>query len=253
VLLFLDILGTRSVWSREGVAGAANVFDRFRALIRSEARKNPSSILSGAIESDSAALVCVNASEAIALGTALYRAAFFQPSLTATRGYRMWLRGVIAPVGDVADVAELRTSRRLAKDLPRVTVETYSNELLDAISAEKAGFKGMRLLIQDDLVVDTVRAAHQLKIGARSATLHPFRNLDHSSYPTRLAGHLDVLWMASEDEDEWRTRRNRMSSRIRFSARDTEEVLQAAATQVVFDECDAIMTSLRTRATKTRS
>ena len=252
VLLFLDVLGTKSVWSRDGVAGATSVFDRLRVLVRNQARNNPAVILSGAIESDSAALVCATAADAVKVAIDIYCAAFFEPSLVATRAHRTWLRGVIGPVGAVADVADLRTSKRLARDLPRLTVATYADELLDAISAERAGFKGMRLLIREELVTEAVRKAHQIRLPPRRSVLHPFRHLDHSAYPERLEDHFDVLWMAAGDEDEWRRRRNRMSSRIRLSARDTDEVLQAAATQVVFDECDAIITSLRSRALRSK-
>jgi hypothetical protein len=243
-LLFLDILGTRSVWGREGVSGATALFARFQRLIREEAQPSGHAILSGAIESDSAAILCRDAASAISLGAAIYRGAFFKPSASATREHRMWLRGVVTPAGEALDVADLRTSQPLSEDL-RLSVETYTDELLDAISAEKAGFKGMRLLVPSQFITSRVRTAHKIPLDGRNFI--PFRHLDHSWYPPRLEEFHDVLWMASGDGEEWRRRRNRMSSRIRASARDAEEVLQAAATQVVFDECDAIMESVRTR------
>src|SRR5690242_9936688 len=98
-LLFLDILGTKSVWNQGGVEGATELFARFQRLVHDAARPWQDDIISGAIESDSAAFLCVDAASAVSLGTAIYCGAFFDPSIDATKEHRIWLRGVVGPAG----------------------------------------------------------------------------------------------------------------------------------------------------------
>ena len=145
------------------------------------------------------------------------------------------------PLEGAADIQWLRTARPLTSELSQIAVHEYSGDLLDAISMEKSGFRGMRLLIDPSLVNIGLRKAFRRKVG--SNWLHVFKHLENSAYGPRLEKHQDVLWMATGNEEEWRQRRARMSTRMRFSARVPDEVLQAAATQVVFDECDAIYRS----------
>jgi hypothetical protein len=242
VLLLVDILGTKSVWAQEGRDGATALFDQFADLIRREAESDSTGILSGAIEGDCAALIFDSAVNAVRFGTGLYCRTFFGPRSAAATANRIWLRGVIVRIEGAADVQWLRTQEPLSVQLPQLRRETYSGELLDALSMEKAGFKGMRLLIDPGLITTELRRKHRLLFGTRR--FFPFKHLANSAYGPRLDDHLDVLWMSTADDDLWRKRRARMSARMRYSAKVVEEVLQAAATQVVFDECGAIIDSL---------
>jgi hypothetical protein len=122
-----------------------------------------------------------------------------------------------------------------------LSVHRYSGPFLDAISVERSGFKGMRILIEDVLVNDALREAVRIPVAGRR--LIPLRRLDHSEY--RANGFQDWLWMLPDDEDVWARRRRQMATRLRWAVRDSEEFLQAAATQVVFNECEAIRASLR--------
>lgn len=81
----------------------------------------------------------------------------------------------------------------------------------------------------------------------------PFKKLANSAYPGRIAsGYSDYLWMARQEEDDWRRLKLFMSKRLRWCAQDAEEFLQAAATQVVFNETVAIFRSLEARGRRTR-
>lgn len=76
----------------------------------------------------------------------------------------------------------------------------------------------------------------------------PFKKLANSAYPGRIAsGYSDYLWMARQEEDDWRRLKLFMSKRLRWRAQDAEEFLQAAATQVLFNETVAIFRSLEAR------
>jgi hypothetical protein len=123
-----------------------------------------------------------------------------------------------------------------------IAVHRYSAPLLEAISVERSGFKGMRILIADALVNDPLREAMRIPVGPRH--LIPLRRLDHSRY--RVEGFQDWLWMLPRDENEWTRAKRQMAARLRWAAADADEFLQAAATQVVFHESEAIWGSLRT-------
>lgn len=105
----------------------------------------------------------------------------------------------------------------------------------------------MRLLIREEIINDRVRAAFRIQYGKNSFI--PFRRLRHSNYPKTIEGNLiDFLWMAEGDDREWSNIMIHMTSRLRYSARDPEEFIHAAATQVVFHECAAIRQSVKVRA-----
>ena len=128
-----------------------------------------------------------------------------------------------------------------------MTAFRYSESALLAVSVEKAGFRGMRLLVDNDLVTKAVQEA--TKISFDSHTLIPFRQLNYSYYPSRLDGrYTDFLWMAGDSKDEWHQLNLHMTSRLRYAAKDSEELAQAAATQIVFHECAAIRQSVIGRA-----
>ncbi len=117
---------------------------------------------------------------------------------------------------------------------------------------EKSGFKGMRLLVNLELVTTHVQNEMRLAFGKR--TLIPFRRLNYSYYPERVSeGYTDFLWMACQSEEEWQDRTLRMTSRLRYAARDEEELAQAAATQIVFHECAAIRQSVISRSDRARA
>jgi len=72
----------------------------------------------------------------------------------------------------------------------------------------------------------------------------PFRRMNYTPYPgATQRGFQDFLWMA-ETQQEWGQYALRMKQRMLWCASDAEEFTQAAATQIVFHECDAILQSV---------
>jgi len=237
-LLFVDMLGVRARWHQDGRAGAETAFRQFERLVTDAIRHSTGEVpISASLESDAAALVCNSQHDAVCIGKALYLDAF--RVFDRKKHGRPWLRGAILPF---SDDFELRSQRPAG--VGGLMVIDYQPGLLEAIAVEKAGYKGMRLLISEELVNDGLRSAHCETL-SNGQKLHVFRQMTHSNYPGRLAdGWQDVLWMATPDASEWQDRQRRMARRLRYAAKDSEESLQAAATQVLFHECDAIFGTL---------
>jgi hypothetical protein len=237
-LLYLDLLGTKKKWEQGGRRAVEAAFATFEALVQSGlAHVSPAELLQGGIEADSAAIVCADGVQALRLSQAILTKAFNEDAEDATT--RLWIRGAIVPVGNPGP---LRATEPMDPPFANIAVHRYSAPLLEAISVERSGFKGMRILIADALVNDPLREAMRIPVGPRH--LIPLRRLDHSRY--RVEGFQDWLWMLPRDENEWTRAKRQMAARLRWAAADADEFLQAAATQVVFHESEAIWGSLRT-------
>lgn len=238
-ILFVDMLGSRRRWQTGGVPAATEAFGKFAKLVISVAREHaPGHVKGGGIETDSAMLIFDDVSAAVRVGRALYLRAF-GGALHVTAP-RLWLRGCITP-GD--DQASVRHEARIREPLNCLSINTYSHVALEAISVEKSGYRGMRLLVQKDLITREVSSDLRLSFGTHS--MLTFTTLQYSGYPSgRTEGFSDFLWMATKDEDEWFHLNLQMMSRLRYSAPDPEELAQAAATQVVFHEVAAIRQSV---------
>jgi hypothetical protein len=109
----------------------------------------------------------------------------------------------------------------------------------------------MRIVVEEKLLTPampiTSRAGRQPLPG-------PFKSLTNSVYPRRIAHvYEDFLWMARSEEAEWRKLKRSMSDRLRWSAQDSEEFVQAASTQVVFNETVAIFRSLESPRKRRRA
>lgn len=243
VILFVDLLGARNKWKTGGVPAATRAFNEFADLVLNALRPEaPGSIRRGGIETDSAMIAFDTPLAALRTARRLFCDAFRKGKNADAS--RLWLRGSLVAADDNAS---LRREAQLAAPFDRVSMFTYSTESLDAISIEKGGFKGMRFLIRPEVIDRAAKEALRLPLG--DFALYPFRRLSHSSYPDNPGGEIqDFLWMACGDEAEWQRIARRMSSRLRYSARDPEEFIQAAATQVVFHECGAIRQSLAVRS-----
>jgi hypothetical protein len=245
VVLFVDMLGARKRWETGGVEASRNAFAHFSRMVNAAARDQPAgSVLRGGIETDSAMLVCETSLAALSIARTLYRWAFRTP--TGPTSLRTWLRGSLVP-HDVRDFIRRQTALRAP--LENVLAHTYSDAAFQAISVEKAGFKGMRLLVHKDVIDANTQSELRITLGER--TLIPFRRLRHSGYPKLVDGELqDFLWMADQNEEVWNELSLGMTTRLRHASHDTEEFAQAAATQVVFHECAAIRQTLALRATQ---
>lgn len=233
VLLFLDLLGARKAWQRGGPSAAKDAFDRFYRFVVAGARADAANIVSGAIESDSACLVCADLETALRVGGLIYRIAFrARPSRRFP--FQPWIRGAIVET----DGSGLRLERGLSGVFDKVRLFSYSAALANAIWLEKSGFKGMRLLVQSDLIAPSTRRAFRFKRGERRFPL--LRRLRSSGYPADVQME-DFLWMLDGTEADWDVTCRVMGVRLRWAASDVEEFAQAAATQLAIHECSAIV------------
>jgi hypothetical protein len=243
VILFVDLLGARSRWQRGGIDTALNAFDHFTRFMIAAAKPDLRAVVDGAIETDAAAFVCSDLNVALSIAQRAFMRAFETPK--GDQSERLWIRGAIVPAGEGA----LRTERSAYGDAGNVKIFTYSREFFDAVSVEKSGFRGMRLLVRGSLLTAQARKTITIPIGDRS--LVPIKRLRHSTYPPGTVGDLqDFLWMASSQPADWERVQRIMSSRFRDSTEDHEEFAQAAATQVLFHEASAIFQSVHFKANR---
>lgn len=215
-------------------------FQRFRQMIEeSIAQQKGKHLLHGEIESDAAALLFDSARSSIKAGREIFRNAFTNYSSIEER---MWLRGAIISWGD-HEVMPFRESEILDCKEGKLLNNTYTHSLLRAISVEKSGFKGMRL------VIEKYPSRKMISRQSRFIKIHEVvvpiaMRLGSSAYPAAIDNYMDILWMASETEDEWEEYKITMNGRLVSSARNAEEFIHAAATQVVFSECGGFANSV---------
>lgn len=238
-LLFVDLLGVRARWHSGGRAAAETAFKDFRNVVAASLKGLlAGDVVDGLIETDAVALTCKNVATALAIGQRLYGMVFRQTQHNRERRY--WLRGVIVP--RAAD-EPLRRVGAFAGRLAHISLVHYESELFDAIAIEKSGLKGMRLLVDRSLI--TPEISREYRIPHENLWFIPFKHLRDSYYPRNISEtHLDYLWMASEKAEDRRSMEILMSQRLRLASHDPEELLQAAATQVVFHEYAAMIGSL---------
>lgn len=153
----------------------------------------------GAIESDAAAFDFAVPADAIRFGSVLFRTAFARAGRRSGPSY--WLRGAVV---SAPDGAFMRSTAPLY-----IQKCACSDSLLEALSIEKSGFKGMCLLVADSLLTPTIRTSFAQTV--RTST-EPYRRLDHSAYRT---GYSDVLWMLVDAAGEWEAEELQMKKMLR--------------------------------------
>lgn len=238
VVLFVDLLGTKSKWHAGGRDAAQSAFHQFATLVTTALASSPAgSVLRGGVESDACAIVFLDVIGALECAKAFFRRAF--RSATSFDQPRTWVRGAITSFNGAGD---LRTTHPIAPAFPHVAQIEYDGALLDAIAVEKSGFKGMRLLVAQELLTEPVKSRFRIPLGNRH--FMPFRKLNHSPYPGRVnEGYSDYLWMVDAGP-QWLQHQMTMSNRLRWAVHNNEEFIHAASTQVVFNECAAILSRL---------
>jgi hypothetical protein len=231
-LLFVDRLGTKAALRDFGTASRhLTVFqDLLAALI---AARSPSDSL---IESDSGVAIFSDVVSAILAGEAIFQAMFDAEG-------PIWMRGVIVGCPGIQLAHDLRQTRQIGS----VLISSPAAPLLNALVAEKSGFKGFRLRVESALISPQDRNV----LVKRIVPEEPYDNVRPSyvdvyrTSPLRFAGAMradgfeDVLWMV-DDEPEFNSRDEELSYRLRRAGRDPEESVHAAMTKVVFEEVRAI-------------
>lgn len=235
-LLCIDLLGTKARWRAGGAPAASESFDDFADLVLDTVTTlDCANEVRGEVEADWCALLCPTAEAALALGRRIFRRTWFDAQ--KPEDPRFWVRGIVTPAGGDAAL------RRLPDDeFPGINRTEFGRDLLEALAALRSGFRGMRLLVADVLLNDQLRGMFRIPLGRLGVI--PFRSMNHTPYPASLGrGYQDFLWMA-ETAHEWSQYCVRMKQRLMWSAHTPEEFQQAAATQIVFHECDAILGSV---------
>jgi hypothetical protein len=238
-ILLLDVLGVKKRWELGGRDSAEPLFKRLRALTAAILRDIPERQgITGAVESDAILLAAEKAEPLLTFAHELYRHAWL---VSSERHDNLWFRGVLVPA---IDLDNLRMERHLNEPLSGVSIFLYSDAVFEAIQAEKSGFAGMRLLVHKTLSKEGKSRPFQIETQWGNFSL--LRKLRHSHYPSRLAAdYLDYLWMADESVESWDKLANVMSARLRWSSRDPDAFRQAASTQVVFHETNAMIGRMR--------
>lgn len=126
----------------------------------------------------------------------------------SSRDQRVWIRGVIMKRGGPR--SRLDTQVQLEDAPAGVFERQFKPVLMNAIHVEQAGFRGQRLLIDDDMIDDELEAAH-LRRRYSGADISAFCRLRYSRYPEPVCdGFRDVLWMIPVTLSAWERRKLRM-------------------------------------------
>lgn len=236
ILLYLDLLGADQRWRRQKPGEAQALFDDFADLLLDTVGSlDVADQVTGEIQSHQAALVCPSIESALALSRRIFRRAWLDTRTSDE--LRLWMRGVISPCDD-------DTVRQTAADeeLPRIRRETLTQSALRALSALRSGLRGMRILVDEALLNDPLRGLFRVPLGRLGFI--PFRRMNFTPYPENLPRNWqDFLWMA-DTQAEWANYSLRMKQRMMWSSNDEPETAEAAATQALFHEVDAIVQSV---------
>lgn len=238
-LLFVDVLGVKHQWRSAGSKGARVAFSKFHNAIDLALKSvRKTQVIDGLVESDSVAILCTSPKTAINLGRTLFANAFRIGN--SHNEQRLWLRGVIVPY---SSSVKFRNEAPFSDKFVVIRHFNLSNELLEAIAAEKAGFRGMRLLISGELSKQFWKNPSNIKLG-EYGLFKTARRLDENAYPRILfeKGFRDILWMVS-DEATWTEFRAIMAKRLRLAITNPEEIIHAGITASVFSQAGAIVSS----------
>jgi hypothetical protein len=236
-LLCIELLGDDTRWRRGAIDAVLAGHDDFADLVLDTvASIDVAPAMRGDQVGNWSALRCPSPESALALGRRIFRRAWLESRSPSDE--RLWLRGIVLPTGD-----EVLTARVEPDDeLPQVQRHWRFPGTLAALASLRAGVAGMRLLVADEMITDQLRGMFRIPLGRLGVI--PFRRMNHTPYPEQLDRPCqDFLWMA-ETLIDWNHYVQRMKQRLLWSAHDPEEFRIAAATQVVFHECDAILMSV---------
>ena len=237
VLLAIDLLGAQAHQKRTNPETSVALWDEFSDLIaESLASLEDPSEAQGSIQQGSVVLQCATLSTALTLSRRIFRHAWL--STRTPHDMRLWLRGVITD----GELGAAPQQAPVSEQLPGLQRAVLIPSVQKAHSILRSGYRGMRILIDEDLLDDRLRGVFRIPLGRLGVI--PFRRMNFTPYPRSLPPHFqDFLWMA-DNGAEWAQSTMRMKQRMLWSVEDTSEFVQAAATQVVFHECDAILQSV---------
>jgi hypothetical protein len=232
-LLFVDRLGMKAALRHGTTAGQQHLNAFQDRLADALANCHPADMR---VESDSGVAIFEGIEEAVVCGEQIFKTMFDAAD-------PIWMRGVIVGCEGVVRIDDLITERNRGG----VIVRSPGPALLEALVAEKSGFKGFRLRVKASLLDANARNAlrkHVMTedpydaVAPPTAWVYRTKALRNANAPLD-DGFEDVLWML-DDEPRFNERDSELSYRLRRSGRDLAEAEQAAMTKVVFEEARAI-------------
>lgn len=236
VLLTIDLLGAKSRWRCGDPGDAAALFDDFADLVlETIASMDVAEEIRGDAEASWCSLLCPSVESALALTRRIFRRAWLDPR--SSDDLRLWMRATVGPSDDDA-------VRHFAPDdeLPNIRRTTATPGLMRGLCAIRGGLTGMRILVDESLLTDQLRGMFRVPLGRLGFI--PFRRMNFTPYPATLRKTWqDFLWMA-DTQNEWTNYTMRMKQRLLWSAANADEHSEAASTQVLFHEVDAIVQSV---------
>jgi hypothetical protein len=236
VLLALDLLGLDARWRAGQPAEAEALSLDFADLVLDTMGSlDVAEMLRGEIVQERAALLCPSIESALALARRIFRRAWLDPRTPDEM--RLWMRGAILPCDDASP-----STTEADEELAAIRRTVAGPCLQRAMAGLRSGLAGMRILVDDRLLNDQLRGVFRVPLGRLGFI--PFRRMNQTPYPQALARNFqDFLWMA-DTAPEWHTYTVRMKQRMLWTAQDAEEFAEAAATQTLFHEVDAILQSV---------
>lgn len=249
-LLYVDVLGIKARWRTGGSALVTETYLLLEQMLQQALASVGESPRAGGIQSDALGLAFDHTAEAVRVGRTLFAKAFRYS--VENPDSPLWLRGVVSPVDKAVPLV---VEEPFGDDEGTLTVRRFSDDLLHAINVEQSGTKGVRLLIDKQLLVQTVIDEFAIPVG-HHRYLIPLRELDNSIYPEgaglSTAGYADILWMIPEPISHWKQWEEedwRLSKALRAAGQQGEQFAQMAATALVFSEVAAILGSVGHRRT----
>ncbi len=236
VLLTIDLLGATTRWRSGDPGDAAALFDDFADLVLDTVGSmDVADQIHGDIEANWCSLLCPTIEAALALSRRIFRRAWLDPR--SADDMRLWMRASVSPSDDDA-IRHTGPDEELAQ----IRRTTATPSLMRSLAALRGGLQGMRILVDESLLSDPLRGMFRVPLGRLGFI--PFRRMNFTPYPATLKRTWqDFLWMA-DTQTEWVNYTLRMKQRLLWTANDPGEALEAAATQVVFHEVDAIVQSV---------
>lgn len=240
-VLFVDLLGVQKMWSGGGVNAVTKRIDEFNVFMLRTFETLPQELsrdheFSISMSGDSFAVPCQDFEQAIRIGRYLFQQAFYDSD---KRPQPFWIRGVVSSWNNESDTFDKRDIQVGGMSIGAHYVNHPS--YMRALAMEKSGFKGMRLVIEPVLLGDAKSQYHSVWPEMK-CEIFLISRLANAIYPAK-STYEDILWMAF-DEGDYKVLAGIMQKRFRRSSRDTDELLQAAATRLVFDEVSAITHAL---------
>lgn len=185
------------------------------------------------LQGDSVSIMCKDCNQAIGIGSHIFTQAFYD---TNKRKQPFWLRGAIARWSN--QYLPINTSPIKSKNMQIGTKHIHEDDFLAVLALEKAGFRGMRIVINKDLL-ECGGHSFQHHWDNYAKTIGYIVTLKECTYPHG-SNYADVLWM-TPNEKQYKHLHGIMATRFKNSTFTPAEFEQASWTRAVFDQVDSIV------------